>query len=408
MNLKSVLKMNARHIMTNMKTLFSGALVLGMALSCTQMNEVNYNIITGTDLYAPADGAYVDLSTGAATVFEWEPSVAEDNGYVAYEVLFDREGGDFSNPVAAVTSNLTGSATTLSISSIDMDDIVEATGVGIGATGKVWWTVRASKGLEGNIYPGHNSLEVTRVNIMEPLPVSVTLAGAGTEDPDNGIAMVPSDGIDKAAAIDGCFECFTRLGNGEFTVCDDLGRYYILNDNGTMTYSEEPVTNTLASGEGIYWLSLTFDGMVWTADKVSKVQLQASSSDVLGGNGYPGNSWKMFFDMTYEGKGVWVLKDYENTMSIKKDGTAGDSRHRMNMTLADGTTVYLGTEAGLGSSYTTDYLKVHLYTDKTIGNADWDKSYNFLSSDCGRPLDLYLYMNGDNPAGTWYHEYKFK
>lgn len=400
--------MNARHIMTNMKTLFSGALALGMALSCTQMNEVNYNIITGTDLYAPADGAYVDLSTGAATVFEWEPSVAEDNGYVAYEVVFDREDGDFTNPVASKVSNLTGSSTTLSISSIDMDDIMEAAGVGVGETGTIRWTVRASKGLEGNVYDASRTLSVTRVKIMEPLPNVVTLKGVGTEDPENGIKMIPSPGKDGQAAIDGCFECFTKLGLGEFTISDDLDRYYILNSDGTVTYSEVPVSNSVDLQEGIYWLSVVFDGMIWSVEKVSSVQLQAASVDVLGGNGYPGNSWKMFFDMTYEGKGVWVLKDYENTMSIKKDGTAGDSRHRMNMTLADGTTVYLGTEAGLGSSYTTDYLKVHLYTDKTIGNADWDKSYNFLSSDCGRPLDLYLYMNGDNPAGTWYHEYKFK
>ena len=70
--------------------------------------------------------------------------------------------------------------------------------------------------------------------------------------------------------------------------------------------------------------------------------------------------------------------------------------------------LYLGTTAKLGTAYTTDYLKVCLYTKDGVGSVDWDKTYNFLTDDCGRKLDCYLYLNGDNPAGTWWHEYKFK
>ena len=120
----------------------------------------------------------------------------------------------------------------------------------------------------------------------------------------------------------------------------------------------------------------------------------------------------MYFPTEYQGKGVWAIFDYENTMSLKKDGnggyTAGDTRHRFNMTMEDGSVIYLGTESALGTEYSVDYMKVHLYTNATIGNADWDKTWNVLSGDCGRPFDGYLYMNADNEAGTFYHEYIFK
>ena len=108
--------------------------------------------------------------------------------------------------------------------------------------------------------------------------------------------------------------------------------------------------------------------------------------------------------LTYKGKGVWELLDYDNEISVN---SSNDTRHRFNMTTADGNKWFLGTTSSLGSSYTTDYLRVYIYTfnDK---DKDWNKTYNFLVSDCGRDFDCYLYLNGDNQAGGFWHEYIFK
>ena len=383
-----------------------------LAASCNKTQELDYDIVPGNALYAPEDGTEIDLTTGVTTTFEWATSIAEVYGYVGYEVLIDKEIGDFSNPVATLASSLTGSSTTLSVSATDLNIVASNAGIEAAGTGTLKWTVRASKGIGGSVYSQVNRFTVIRQNSMVPLPEAVTLAGAATEDPENGIPMVVSPGIDKVAALDGTFECYTRLGSGEFTVTDDLGRYYRLNSDGSVTNTETPETSTMPDGEGLYRIQILFDGMVWTAQKISKVELQAASSDVLGGNGYEGNDWKMYFPTEYQGKGVWAIFDYENTMSLKKDGnggyTAGDTRHRFNMTMEDGSVIYLGTESALGTEYSVDYMKVHLYTNATIGNADWDKTWNFLSGDCGRPFDGYLYMNADNEAGTFYHEYIFK
>ena len=360
-------------------------------------NEINYNIQTGNKLYLPAESESIDLTLGSDVRFEWSPSIAEDNGFVSYELLFDRENGDFSQPLAAMTSQLTGSQTYLSVTAKDLNTVARAAGLGAQETGNIRWTVRASKGIKGSIYTESRLLTVKTMNSMSPLPQTVLFQGEATEDPQNGIPMVVSAGIDGEAATEGTFECFTKIKSGaDFTVVDDLGRYYKLDEaNGTLTYSETPVNNRM-SAEGIYWIKIDFGVMTWEPKAITKIEYYAAS--------WVDNKMsKVNEPMTYVGKGVWELLDYENTIS---DNSANDSRHRFNATLGDGSKLYLGTRSSLGTSYTTDYLKVNFYT--TLGNVDWDRTYNFLSTDCGRAFDCYLYLNADNPAGTWWHEYKFK
>ena len=386
-----------------MRTLFRNIAILAVAASplvsgCTDDgNEINYNILPGNELYLPVSGTSIDLSRGADVEFQWTPSIAYDNGFVSYELLFDREDGDFSTPLAAMASQINGSKTYLNVTSKNLNSVARAAGIGITETGNLKWTVRASKGLFGSIYSESRLLSVTTMNAMDPLPRAVTLQGDALEDPA-GIDLVVSAGIDKTAATEGTFECFTKIkGSTDFTVVDDLGRYYALHENGTVTYSETTVNNRMPS-EAIYWIKVDFGVMTWSYNTVSKIEFYAAA--------YADNKMTTTTKaMTYAGKGVWELLDYENTVS---KNSANDSRHRFNATLGDGSKLYLGTQAGLGTSYTTDYLKVNLYTKEAIGNVDWDKTYNFLTGDCGRKLDCYLYMNGDNPAGIWWHEYKFK
>lgn len=361
-------------------------------------NEINYKIQTGDKLYLPQDGKSVDLSQGGEVRFEWSPSVAYDNGFVSYELLFDREDGDFSQPLAALTSQLTGSQTYLSVPAKDLNTIARAAGLGIKESGNIRWTARASKGIKGNVYAESRLLNVTTMNSMSPLPQRVTLQGEATEDAQNGIVMAVSAGIDNVAATEGTFECFTKIkGGSEFTVVDDLSRYYELKDDGTIDFSEAPVSNQFSS-EAIYWIKIDFGVMTWESNTVSKIEYYAAA--------WADNQMSTAREtLNYVGKGVWVLSNYANTIS---DNSANDSRHRFDATLGDGSKLYLGTQSALGSSYTTDYLKVNFYTSETIGNVDWDKTYNFLTADCGRAFDCYLYLNADNPAGTWWHEYKFK
>ena len=385
---------------TMLKTICSLSAAAACALFCAACeddgNTMNYNIFPGNELYLPQQGAAVNLGDGQPTLFEWASSVAEDKGFVTYDVLFDKKGGDFSQPAAIQASQLTGSKNYLSLTAKELNAIARQAGIGVGETGELLWTVRASKGLFGSIYTSIHTLTVTRMKSVDPLPTAVTLAGAATEGGD-GIPMLLRKEFNGAPIEEaGFFDCFTKISSGEFTVSDELGRYYKLEADGRIVDSDTPAANTM-SAEGIYYLTIDFDGMLWYARTVSEVELYAAA--------WADGMHTAHAPMTYKGKGVWELQNYDNKTS---DNSANDSRHRFNMKLGDGTTLYLGTMASRGTSYTTDYMKVGIFDESGIGNADWDKTWKFLLTDCGRPLDCYLYLNADNPAGSYWHEYKFK
>ena len=103
-------------ILKNIMLFAAGALTLGFTACEEDGQDLNFKIQPGNELYAPADNASVNLDQGLNTSFEWAPSVAEDGGYITYEVLFDKADGDFSAPLAVKNSQMTGSKASLSIS----------------------------------------------------------------------------------------------------------------------------------------------------------------------------------------------------------------------------------------------------------------------------------------------------
>lgn len=140
------------------------AFVITVMQSCTEKGPgIDYDITLGNDLTAPADNAEIDLASATSVTFSWAESEAEDGGYVSYEVLFDEEGGDFSSPVAAMSSGSNGGAIDLSLSSADLNEIALSAGIAAGESGVVKWTVRASKGIKGGIYGQANSLVLRTV-----------------------------------------------------------------------------------------------------------------------------------------------------------------------------------------------------------------------------------------------------
>lgn len=211
-----------------------------------------------------------------------------------------------------------------------------------------------------------------------------------------GIKLIPAY-LDGKAVGSGVYECFTKISEGEFTVVDELDRYYSLKSNGRIKHIVDGSSTANTLKAGIYWIKIDFSAMTYTAVQVSMIEYYAAS--------WADNSMSTVYKtLTYKGKGVWELLDYDNEISVN---SSNDTRHRFNMTTADGNKWFLGTTSSLGSSYTTDYLRVYIYTFND-NDKDWNKTYNFLVSDCGRDFDCYLYLNGDNQAGGFWHEYIFK
>lgn len=371
------------------------ALSLGFVACDNNDFEVNYNIKPGDVLYTPAANSSINLDQGLNTVFEWAPAVAEDGGYVTYDVIFDKEDGDFSQPVAVKTSQLTGSKASLSMTAKDFNDIAAKAGIENAKTGKLKWTVRVGKGLNAQIYAEANVLTITRINLVDPLPTTLTLKGAALETPE-GINLQQGYLDGKSLGL-GVFECFTKISAGEFTISDELDRYYNLKSATKIRHIVDGSSTANTLEPGIYWIRVDLTGMTYSAQKIAKIEYYAAA--------WTGGQMKTDrTPLTYKGKGVWELLNYANKTS---DNVDKDSRHRFDMIMDNGDTWFLGTMAALGAAYTTDYWRVNVYTWNK-DDKDWNKTYKFLNSDCGRPFDCYLYLNADNKAGGLWHEYIFK
>src|SRR5690606_1298101 len=95
--------------------------------------------------YEPADSKYVVLNSSGSMYFEWEPAHATDNSIVYYDVLFDTEDGDFSNPVYVQPADNGGVSTGATVTHKTINKIAGLAGIDFDAEGKIKWTVRSSR-----------------------------------------------------------------------------------------------------------------------------------------------------------------------------------------------------------------------------------------------------------------------
>src|SRR5688500_13076567 len=92
--------------------------------------SINMNLTEVSNFFTPADGKYVllDPKANLTETFEWEQSKAEDGSVVMYEVAFDQENGDFSQPFYTLVSDGKGIQNKLTISHGDLNRIAELGG----------------------------------------------------------------------------------------------------------------------------------------------------------------------------------------------------------------------------------------------------------------------------------------
>src|SRR6187549_514707 len=160
--------MNSKHH-TMKKNIFSWCLLMMAAsvfiTACDDDDDsINTTISPVKSLFAPADNLFVKLAptTEASVVFEWEQSKAEDGTLVLYEVAFDKESGDFSSPVYKLVSDSKGLENSLTLSHKDLNKIANFAGIPSLGTGKLKWTVLASKGINVIQAEAARNIEVER------------------------------------------------------------------------------------------------------------------------------------------------------------------------------------------------------------------------------------------------------
>lgn len=364
-----------------MKThILKASLVLVAILAfsgCKKDNKFKQvNVTEVSTLYAPDDGRNIVLqnSSTASLYFEWEKSVAEDNGLVYYDVLFDKESGDFSKPVYTVPADNNGISTSASITHKVLNKIGSLAGYKPTQEGLLKWTIVASRGLAKVTSKQVRKINITLLSGVEA-PASLYLTGEGTEggsDLSKALAVKSLPGGNE-------FEIYSRLTAGKtYSFVDSktkVSRTFSV-DAGGATFKEN-ATGTTVQKDGIYRLHLDF-----TASSVSIVEITKLDFYMC--------TPQKRSTLTYQGAGLWkadnVVPDFTTNF--------GDDRYFFWITVA-------GTEQKLGSvnkdnqppsAKTGPYFNLNFYpTDKN----QWDYSFKFPNRNI-KTCSIIVSFNGEN------------
>ena len=314
-----------------MKTKIFSTIALLSALlfasSCTQdMEYKDSQVSSVTQLYEPTDGKEVTLqaSATASLFFEWEAAKAEDSGAPLYEVMFDKEGGDFSKPIYKVLSNNGGSLNYATIPHKTLNKVCRAAGIMSGETGNLIWTVMSSRGLNSAVAKESKKLTITSLIGFEEIPAQVFLTGSATEGGSDIAKAVACASPEKDK-----FEIFTKLVAGKTYKLVDR------NVEGAKTFYIDGASIREGDGEttvdktGIYRIVMDFSTASVTIREVSKIGLFFCPTN------------KVILDLPYVGNGIFSGK---GKVEFKQEGWGRDERYKFLMTYADGSTQFWGTK----------------------------------------------------------------
>lgn len=299
-------------------------IVLAFAGGCREREEINTNITPVGVFFAPEDNRFVKLqpTTSASVLFEWEQARAEDGTLVLYEVAFDKEAGDFSAPVFKLTSDNNGVMNRLTLSHKDLNRIGALAGIASLATGKLKWTVLASKGINVQKSAASRLLQVERPAGFADVPVALFLTGAATEA---GTDLAKSTPFKQTGA--GVFELYTSLKPGAYRLTDradgspNAKSYFF---DGQLLKEGTTGASPVASGSKVYRLVMDFNNAAATLTEIVSVGLWFSPQQ------------KVTVTLPYTSNSTWKV---ENTpIEFFQESWGRDERYKFRFTVkgADG------------------------------------------------------------------------
>lgn len=369
--------------MKNIYSLMVCSLVVLLGMAGCKKDEVGHTRVTPVNnLYAPQNNAFFNLSPNSSVTFEWEAAKAEDNGVVLYDVVFDKEDGDFSNPVYVLPSEGKGLQRSLSISYGELSRIAGMAGIQQNETGKLKWTVWSSKGVNIQPSPVSYLIEVERPAGF-PVPAEAFISGSATEggqELSNALQMKPLGG--------GVFEIYTSLKAGEYFISER-------NTGEPLTYSvlgDKMVsggTTEISGEEKVYRIRVDFDAATADITEIQSVGLWFAPDD------------KFLFELPYAGNGVWEVKDA--LIAFKQENWGRDERYkfRFKTKLADGSEgdEWFGSSNRDNSRPTSSSPASYWYMT-SVSSDRWDNSFKFADAVDNKNNDVQVIFNTSVPAYT--------
>lgn len=353
------------------------------SISCNKDKTLDHTQVTAVNnLFFPENDAYIKLAQGNV-VFEWEQARAEDNGLVMYEVLFDREEGNFSQPIYAVPADGNGVQRRLTLSHGDINRIATLAGIAAQQTGKIKWSVVSSKGINVQPPTAIHLLSVERPLGFSDTPGELFLTGSGTEGGDD---------ISQAQAFkqvsDGVFEIYTRLGTGSYWFAagrNDEAPTFSLDASGVI--QEEIVANN--TDEKVVRIRLNFNDASSTMTEIVGLELWFAPDD------------RFWFDLPYVGNGEWLAEG--QSIEFKQEGWGRDERYKFRFQIQEEggevTDAWYGSVNADNSRPTGSSAASYWFMVPVTDNR-WDNCFKFDENADNNTADIRVTFNAEVPAYT--------
>nr|WP_294922452.1 SusE domain-containing protein [uncultured Flavobacterium sp.] len=344
------------------------------------------NVSAVKTLYSPENNKFFDLNAqGGSAVFEWEGAKAEDNGVVLYDVVFDREDGDFSNPVYIMPSDGNGFQKTLDLSFTDLNKIAKLAGIESETLGKLKWTVYSSKGINVQKSTVSNVIEVLTPSGF-PAPDQLFITGTASE---NDEAVANAQAFKKVGANE--FEIYTKLKAGSYkfiTRKNGAPEVFYINE-GKLKQDGE---TTYTGDSKVYKIKVNFSDGSTTMTEIKKVELW-----------FPPLS-QYLFEYTYAGGGIWKA---ENKLIVFKQESWGrDERYKFKFTVANGATTseqWYGSVNGDNNRPDANTPASFWYM-VPVSNDVWANSFKFSGAVDNKNVNAEINFSAAVPAYT--HSFK--
>lgn len=216
--------------------LYASCLIMWIASSCKEDYSYNTNFAIPTELISP-EQINISINQAEPIILKWTGGGAADGSVVLYEVYFDKEIGDFSEPFHKQPSDL-GSYPQLTLTHTEMNAIARKAGINPGSSGSMKWTVRAAKGGNTAIASTSKVIRITRPEMLD-IPANLYIFGTA----------IPAEDANKE---------FWKVEDGTFVINTEFVKdgniWFASSENpeeaGTIRYYYDPVKQKLCQGTG--------------------------------------------------------------------------------------------------------------------------------------------------------------
>ena len=358
---------------------------LVLATACQKEYVLNTDFSMPTSLSSPSS-VTLDVTSSSVVELSWQGGGAADGGIVLYEVLFDREGGDFSDPLTVLPSDL-GAYQTLTLTHATLNTIARKAGIKPNESGNFIWTVRGSKGGESKLYNGYETLRVTRGEGIDNIPEHLYISGSGAKE----------SGQEFRVASEGLYIIYTQAGAGEIKMSSEKGGGYAFyaDENGKLNEGDGAYVLYEAPSTGLVRITVDFNTLGFKVEEIDpKVRCiwGATYADIAileyQGNGkFVGDGDVVFYGPGREGTPSWCSWVEERYYFIAK---------------VNGEELCWGSATSGGNATTPDGT-AEFYQIAEFPWSQWD---NLWKMDHAYDLSHLTFTIDTNKDNTWTHSYQ--